>query len=280
MNTSSLSEKKDLLDAILREMGSVLVAFSGGLDSSYLLRAAHDLLGDRAVGLVADSPSLARAELEEARRVARLIGCRLEVIATREIENPDYAANGPERCYYCKAGLFRDCAAMAARLGLAWVAHGANADDLADVRPGMRAAAERKVRAPLLEAGLGKPEIRDLSRQAGLPTWDKPPFACLASRIPAGTPVTRERLARVEKAEDVLRGEGFRQFRVRDLGDRARIEVPAEDIPRLSADPLRGRVVELVRALGFRAVLIDPEGYRTGRLAGSAGVAAGEPEMD
>ncbi len=266
METAGLEAGERRLNAILDEMGSVLVAYSGGVDSAYLLKAAHDRLGDRAVGLIAVSPSLPKAELEDALAVAEAIGCRLERAEAYEHMNPDYVANNPNRCYFCKMELFDVCAPVADRLGIDHIAYGANTDDLGDFRPGMQAARERKVRAPLLEAGLGKEAIRSLSRRAGLSTWDKPAFACLASRIPHGTPVTTDKLLRVEKAENFLRDRGFRQFRVRDLGGTARVEVLPEDIAKLRAQPLATDLEAELRNLGFDAVHVDPEGYRQGKL--------------
>jgi uncharacterized protein len=268
---STLEAKKARLDLILDDLGSVLVAYSGGVDSAFLLKAAYDRLGaGNAVGLIAVSPSLPRAEFEEALETARAIGCRLEVADAHEHENPEYAANTPNRCYFCKTELFDICGPAAARLGLRQVVYGANVDDLGDFRPGMQAARERKIRAPLLEAGLSKADVRELSRRAHLKTWDKPAFACLASRIPHGTAVTPERLERVESAEAFLRSRGFRQFRVRDLFPVARVEVSPEDIPRMAADPLRSEMESHFRELGFPQVLIDPEGYRPGKLNESA----------
>lgn len=264
---ADLASRKERLDSILAELGSVLVAYSGGIDSAYLLKAAFEVLGpEKAIGLIAVSPSLPRAEFENAVVVAREIGCRLEVRNAYEHENPEYVANNPNRCYFCKTELFDICGPAAESLGVAHVVYGANLDDVGDVRPGMLAARQRGIRAPLLEAGLAKADIRELARLSGLSIWDKPAFACLASRIPHGTPVTTDRLARVEKAEDFLREKGFRQFRVRDLDRTARIELLPPDIPRLSAEPLKSDLLRHLETLGYEHVAIDPDGYRPGKL--------------
>ncbi len=263
-----LSNRAARLESILAEMGTVLVAYSGGVDSAYLLLAAHRVLGDGAIGVLAISPSLPEAERVAALQVAKEIGARLEIVDAFEHMNPDYVVNNPNRCYFCKTELFDVAAPVAERLGMATIAYGANRDDLGDFRPGMVAARERGIRAPLLEADLSKADIRFLAREEGLSIWDKPAFACLASRIPHGTPVTRERLARVEAAETVLREAGFRQFRVRDFGPRARVEVAPGDVARLLTDPLQGEVEGRLKALGFTTVEIDPEGYRPGKLHG------------
>jgi uncharacterized protein len=261
-----MDAKKRELERVLRELGSTLVAFSGGLDSGYLLHVAHRVLGDRAVALTTRSPSLPQQELLEAQRFCQRRGIRQVIVDSHEIENPSYAANPENRCYYCKAELFDIASRVASDEGLSSIVFGAITDDLGDHRPGMEAARERRIRAPLVEAGLSKAEIRELARGEGIEIWDKPSFACLASRFPYGTSITREKLSQIERCESAVRALGFRQIRARYHGDLVRLEVEPNEISRLASPGIRETVVAACRAAGFLFVSLDLVGYRTGSL--------------
>lgn len=261
-----LEQKDALLHARLRAAGSVLVAFSGGVDSSYLAWAAHRALGDGVLAVTADSPSYPRSHRSMAQRIVAEFGIPHRFVSTDEMQREDYRSNGPDRCYHCKSELFQVLGRLREELGFDAVAYGVNTDDASDYRPGHRAAEERAVLSPFLETGLSKREIRALSRAAGLPTAELPASACLSSRLPYGTPVTPERLRQVDEGEERLRALGFRQVRLRHHGVLARVEVAPEELPRALDPAMASRMLAALKPLGFRWVSLDLEGYRTGSL--------------
>jgi pyridinium-3,5-biscarboxylic acid mononucleotide sulfurtransferase len=264
--SAELAAKERKLFASLSAMDRVLVAFSGGTDSAYLAWAAHQVLGANAVAVTADSASLAESHKRDAERFAAQFGIAHEYIETREFDNPDYVKNAPDRCFHCKDELFTRLDEIGQARGYRHIIYGVNLDDLGDYRPGQSAAAQHQVHAPLADAGLTKAEIRELSRVAGLPTWDRPASACLSSRIPYGTPVTIENVKTVETGEEEIKALGFRQFRVRFHGEMVRLEISREEMPRALTMEMAESFTRLFKSLGFKYVALDLEGYRQGSL--------------
>jgi pyridinium-3,5-biscarboxylic acid mononucleotide sulfurtransferase len=263
---TSLGAKLSRLEADLRQMGRLLVAYSGGIDSAYLASAAHRVLDDKMLAVIADSPSLARTHLADALAFANEQGIPIEVISTSELDRPEYARNDGQRCFHCKDELFDVMEKLRAERSFDTIAYGVNLDDQGDFRPGQQAATQHHVSAPLLKAGFTKLEIRELARQAGLRVWDKPASACLSSRIEYGRPVTREALEVVERGEDAIRALGFRQFRVRHHGEIVRIEIAREELERALHPAMAAEFTTIFKALGFKFVTLDLEGFRSGSM--------------
>lgn len=263
----AMETKRDQLLEVLLSLGKVAVAFSGGIDSTVVAKAAHIALGERALAITADSPSVPRVELDDAKRLATLIGIRHRVVRTDEFSDPNYVRNDGARCYFCKSELYSRIEQLLPELDIEVICSGANLDDLGDYRPGLKAAAEHSVRHPLQEAGFTKADVRELAQAWGLPTWDKPASPCLSSRLAPGVEVTHERTAMVEDGEKYLRSLGYRDCRVRlHEGKLARIEVESNDLARLTADFVRGSLVQRFKEIGFAFVTLDLEGFRSGSL--------------
>lgn len=263
---AEIARKRATLEARIRDLGRTLIAYSGGVDSAFLAWVAHQVLGDRMLAVIADSASLARAQLADAIAFAHEQHIPLEIIATAELDRPEYARNDASRCFHCKDELFALMEELRQQLGFDSIAYGVNLDDQGDFRPGQIAASRHRVSAPLLEAGLSKQEIRDLARAARLRVWDKPASACLSSRIEYGRPVTREALSVVEQGEDALRALGFRQFRVRHHGELVRIEIAPEELPRALDPRMAAELTRIFKVLGFKFVTLDLEGFRSGSM--------------
>jgi uncharacterized protein len=263
---TDLAAKSALLQANVHKMGRLLIAYSGGVDSAYLAWAANQALGDNMLAIIADSPSLARTQLADAVAFAQEQAIPLEVIATSELDRPEYVRNDGQRCFFCKDELFTLMEELRQQRGFDAIAYGINVDDQGDFRPGQKAASAHQIAVPLLDAGLTKEEIRALARAAGLRIWDKPASACLSSRIEYGRPVTREALDAVEKGEDALRSLGFRQFRVRHHGEIVRIEISREELPRALDPAMAAEFTGIFKALGFKFVTLDLEGFRSGSM--------------
>jgi uncharacterized protein len=266
ISSPELEQKRASLERILLSLNRTLIAYSGGVDSAYLAYFAHQVLGDRMLAVIADSPSLARTHLSDALAFANEQHIPIQVIATAELDRPEYARNDGQRCFYCKDELFTVMEAFRDEQGFDRIAYGVNLDDQGDFRPGQQAAGRHNVVAPLLEARLGKGEIRQLAQSAGLRVWDKPASACLSSRIEYGRPVTPEALAVVEQGEDAIRALGFRQFRVRHHGEIVRIEIAKDELPRALTSSMASEFTRIFKALGFSFVTLDLEGFRSGSL--------------
>ena len=262
----SVGAKLEKLKSIVEDMESVVIAFSGGVDSTFLLKLCQDVIGDRAIAVTAISPTYPTHEFDEAKKLAAHIGSRHIVIESNELDIPGFSENSPRRCYFCKSELFELLKSEAEKLGLTYVVDGANCDDLNDYRPGRDAAKELGVRSPLIEAGMNKEDIRILSKKMGLPTWNKPSFACLSSRFPYGTGITADRVDMVAACEDVLRELSFSQFRVRYHGDVARVELESRDFDRFLSQEVKSIVLERFKGEGFKYISLDVEGYRTGSM--------------
>jgi len=263
----TLEQKSEKIKSLILEIDSVLVAFSGGVDSTLVLALAHEVLGEKTLAVTAQSASVPNREMQASLQLAKEIGARHLVVRTEEMSNPEYRANPANRCYHCKTELYSSLKRVAKQDNISTILNGINLDDLGDYRPGIDSAREQGVRSPLVEAEFSKQDVRDLSRAMGLSIWNKPAMACLSSRIPYGQPVTAEKLSRVEQAEDLLLSFGFKQVRVRYLGTKACIELDQNEIPRYQSDEsIQRSVQKKFMALGFSCVVLDPEGYRMGSL--------------
>jgi uncharacterized protein len=265
-STPGAAEKLQTLEAQLRQLGRLMVAYSGGVDSAFLAATAHRVLGANMVAVLADSPSLARRDMEQARAFAASIGMKLEIVNTEELDQPEYARNDANRCFHSKDALFTTMEALGTKLGFASIAYGMNSDDTSDYRPGQRAATNHAVLAPLADAGMSKADVRILSREAGFELWDRPAAPCLSSRIEYGRPVTREALAQVEMGEEWLRKLGFRELRVRHHGQLARVEIARTELARALTMEMLDAITEGLKAAGFEYVTLDCKGFRSGSL--------------